>query len=101
MTPLVTTRYGLSLAERFVEYTSHAVRDLRRLDPTIRKRIRAAIEALAADAQNLNIQTLAGSRDRLRLRVGEWRVVVRREKRGTQRGFVILRIAHRREIYLP
>lgn len=50
-----------------------AERDLKRLDPQIRRRVLTAIQGLIADPPQGDIKHLAGS-DELRLRVGDWRV---------------------------
>jgi mRNA interferase RelE/StbE len=57
-----------------VELTRTAQRDLRRLDPPVRERIRSALVALAQDPQGSTaLRRLSGRQER-RLRVGDWRV---------------------------
>ena len=50
-----------------------AERDLRRLDPQIRRRVLTAIKGLIAEPPEGDIKRLTGS-DELRLRVGDYRV---------------------------
>ncbi|MGH2948646.1 MAG: type II toxin-antitoxin system RelE family toxin [Solirubrobacteraceae bacterium] len=57
---------------------NHAARPPRppRLDPPIRRRILEALDQLAADPRAANLVKLTG-RPESRLRVGDWRVLVR------------------------
>lgn len=58
-----------------------ARKDLRRIDPPIRKRILSAIERLAAGAELTgDVKRLRGSNE-YRLRVGDWRVRFERDDR--------------------
>lgn len=60
--------------------TREADKALRRLPANVEARLRAKIEQLAADPARLgnNVKALRGS-DRLRLRVGDWRIIFRKE----------------------
>jgi mRNA interferase RelE/StbE len=53
--------------------TPPARRDLRRLDPPIKRRIVAALDRFVADPHAGDIRKIAGGEE-WRLRVGEWRV---------------------------
>jgi mRNA interferase RelE/StbE len=53
--------------------TPPARRDLRRLDPPIKRRIVAALDAFVTDPYAGDIRKIAGG-EQWRLRVGEWRV---------------------------
>jgi mRNA interferase RelE/StbE len=81
-----------------VDYAADAARTLIRMDPTVARRVRAKILALARDpeAPNNNVKRLAGS-DAYRLRVGDWRVIYTLARRTIT--IVVIRIGHRREIY--
>lgn len=57
-----------------VELTRPAQRDLRRLDPPIRRRVAEALDRLVGDAPAGDVVKLAGTDDEWRLRVGDWRV---------------------------
>ena len=54
--------------------TPPARRDLRRLDPPIRRRILAALDRFVADPRAGDIRKIATGGEEWRLRVGEWRV---------------------------
>jgi mRNA interferase RelE/StbE len=73
-----------------------AARSYRGLDGPLRDRIRAAIDALAAEPRPPGAVKLAG-RDDYRIRVGDYHVIYAVDDRD---GLVIVaRIAHRREVY--
>ena len=73
-----------------------ASRDARRVDSASMRRIAAAIDR-AAREETSDLQRMRGAGRRWRLRVGDWRVILRYDRR--ERKMVILRIGHRREIY--
>lgn len=60
-----------------ITYTRSATKALTRMPANTRKRIRAKIEEYAADpaSQANNVKALKG-REGIRLRVGDWRVVM-------------------------
>ncbi|RXV58058.1 plasmid stabilization protein [Roseovarius sp. A46] len=62
---------------RRISYTKAAIRALRRMPANTAKRIRAKIEAYSRDpvSQSKNVKSLKG-RDGIRLRVGDWRVIL-------------------------
>jgi mRNA interferase RelE/StbE len=77
-------------------FEAHAARDLRRLEPPIVARIVQAIERLAETGSG-EIRRLQGAyAGSLRLRVGDYRVIFRREPPGVVR---VLRILHRSGAY--
>lgn len=59
-----------------------ADRGLRRLPANVERLIRAKIEQLAADPRALanNVKALKGGESRMRLRIGDWRVIYRVEE---------------------
>lgn len=73
-----------------------AAKAYRRLRGPSRERIRAAIDALAAEPRPYGAQKLAG-RDDYRIRVGDYRVVYAVDDR--ERLVLVARIAHRRDVY--
>ena len=83
------TPWRLQLAPR-------ARRDIRQLDPPIRRRILTALDALAADPRSAPLRRLTG-RPELRLRVGDWRV--RLELDTAERVIVIHRVLPRGRAY--
>ncbi len=82
-----------------IEWTTRAIRDMRRLPVRDRDRIIARIEQFAGDPTSLvrQVTQLTGSEYR-RLRVGNHRVIFAVE-RGDTAVVVILRVRHRREAY--
>jgi mRNA-degrading endonuclease RelE of RelBE toxin-antitoxin system len=78
-----------------VRLTGRADRDLSRLDPPDRQRVRTAIERLPDG----DIVRMVGVEPKAwRLRVGDWRVMFARDPEDEDR-FVILRVRHRRDAY--
>ena len=55
--------------------TPTARRDIRQLDSQVKHRIEMALDRLAADPRSSELRKLTG-RPELRLRVGDWRVLV-------------------------
>jgi mRNA interferase RelE/StbE len=80
-----------------IELSRRATRDLRKLAPPDRRRVRQALEALSSNAQNLDIKALANRPPWLRLRVGELRVIYRPEP-AAKPSWLIARVIHRREL---
>ncbi len=60
-----------------ISYTKDALRALRRMPANTAQRIRGKIEAYASDpaSQANNVKPLRG-RDGIRLRVGDWRIIM-------------------------
>lgn len=58
-----------------VEWEIKAVRQLRKIDPQNRERIRAAVETLAHMPRVLNVKALTNHSAGFRLRVGRYRVL--------------------------
>lgn len=84
-----------------IELVARAVKDLRRLDRLDRDRIRHTLQQLAAGAENLDIKALAGAAPRLRLRVGDWRVLYRPltdTEAADGSGLLVARVINRRDL---
>ena len=62
-----------------------------------RRRIADCIRALAEDPRPVGSEKLAGRRDRLRIRQGDYRVIYSVD--DSERAVTVVRIAHRREAY--
>ncbi len=78
-----------------IEYKASVEKDLRKLDSKQALRVLAAIER-ALKVQGRRGEALSGAFAGLfKLRVGDYRVIYAR----TENGYLILRIAHRREVY--
>jgi mRNA interferase RelE/StbE len=59
-----------------VQLTRTAARDLRRLDPPIRKRVEAALRELAKDPGRSGALRKLTNAPEWRLRIGDWRALV-------------------------
>jgi mRNA interferase RelE/StbE len=81
-----------------VTYSAEALKALVRMDPSVARRLRAKIMALATDplAPNNNVKKLRGL-EGYRLRIGDWRVVDTLE-RGTLT-VVVVKVGHRGSVY--
>jgi mRNA interferase RelE/StbE len=78
-----------------IEYKASVARDLRRIDKREVRRIIQGLEAELA-AGGKGGEPLRGEFQGLwRLRIGDYRIIYVR----TDEGFLVLRIAHRREVY--
>ncbi len=78
-----------------IEYKASVAKDLRRLDRGHVLRVLSAIERTLA-AEEHGGEALSGAFAGLyRLRVGDYRAIYAR----TDRGYLVLRIAHRGEVY--
>jgi mRNA interferase RelE/StbE len=80
-----------------VELTRSAERDLRRLDPPVRRRVVAALDGLNAQPPRGDISRLAGPAQEWRLRVGDWRVRFTRAQ--ASRTVYVLRVLPRGRAY--
>jgi mRNA interferase RelE/StbE len=79
-----------------VRYTETAGKAIKKLDPTVRKRVRAAIDALREDPHRgkpLQL-TLKGLYS---WRTGDWRIVYRLDGRRIR--VIHVTLGHRREVY--
>lgn len=80
-----------------VNFERRADKDFARLDASMRRRVAAAIERVATDPDNASgVRRLAG-RGELRLRVGEWRVLLEVDR--ADRRIDVLRILPRGRAY--
>lgn len=80
-----------------VELTPAARRDLRRLDPPVRQRIIAALDALVSESLMGDVKRLTGQPPEWRLRVGDWRVRFTRD--ASARAVIVLRVLPRGRAY--
>ncbi|MCW3009856.1 MAG: hypothetical protein JWO90_260 [Solirubrobacterales bacterium] len=62
-----------------VGFTTQAARDLKRLDPPVRRRVLAALDLLVGDVPRGDVRALSGRPGQFRLRVADWRVLYRLE----------------------
>ena len=80
-----------------IELTPGAVRELRKLDPTARRRIQAAVELLADDPRPPSATRLIGGAGAWRIRTGDYRVLY--EIQDDVLLVLIIRVGHRRVVY--
>jgi mRNA interferase RelE/StbE len=76
--------------------TGRALRELRKLPPSIEERIREAIDGLADDPRPPGCTKLRGSAG-WRVRVGDYRVIYQVDDEA--RTVTVLRAGHRRDVY--
>ena len=81
-----------------IDWTRRAVSDLRKLDPAIRRQIRAAVTMYVVHGQG-DVRRLRGYDREWRLRVRSWRVRFSYEDATKPPTLVVLRVLHRREAY--
>ena len=79
-----------------ITWARQARRDMRNLDKPIRERLLAAIHLLA-ETNRGDLTKLRDGSGRWRLRVGDWRVILRFDNPNGE--MHILRVQHRRESY--
>jgi mRNA interferase RelE/StbE len=80
-----------------VEVAPAAVRQLRKLDPTARRRVQAAIELLADDPRPPQARKLVGGAGEWRVRTGDFRIVY--EIYDGRLFVLVVAVGHRREVY--
>jgi mRNA interferase RelE/StbE len=80
-----------------VEFTSAAVRRIKKLPSPARSRILAAANALAADPRPQGARKLVGEATSWRIRVGDYRLIY--DVLDEQLVVTVLRAGHRREVY--
>jgi mRNA interferase RelE/StbE len=79
------------------EFAASAAREFRALDRQTQRRISAKVSELGEDPFPVGVRKFQGEEDHWRIRVGNYRVIYRVEKR--QVVIVVVRIGHRREVY--
>ena len=80
-----------------VNLTPAAARQLRKFDPPTRRRLQAVIELLADEPRPPAATRLVGGAGEWRVRTGDYRVIY--EIHDAELLVLVLRMAHRREIY--
>lgn len=74
-----------------------AARQLRKLDPSVRRRIQAIIELLATDPRPPSATRLVGGAGEWRVRSGDYRILYQIE--DDRLLVLVLNAGHRRDIY--
>lgn len=80
-----------------VELSPAAARQLRKLDPSARQRVQAAIELLAQEPRPPGAKKLVGGAGEWRVRTGDYRIVYEMDDGVLL--ILVLAVGHRREIY--
>ena len=79
-----------------VVWSDWALRDLERLEARLSQRIVRAMVSYGESARG-DVKKLQGEEDRWRLRVGDWRVIFRRD--SARRELLVLRVFPRQSAY--
>ncbi len=82
-----------------ITFAPSAARQLRKLDPQVRRRVQAAVELLANEPRPPAAIRLVGGSGEWRVRTGDYRIVY--EIQDAQLLVLVLRVGHRREVYRP
>lgn len=80
-----------------VEFTPAAARQIRKLPRAIQHRLRVATDALGADPRPTGARLLQGGGGRLRIRVGDYRVIYTVSDDVVL--VLVLSVGHRRDVY--
>ncbi len=81
-----------------IQLTSHAIKDIKKLPPSIRQRIIRSIKSLATNQFPPQFKTLVGKNvAQYRLRVGDYRILY--DVYESDNTVLILRLGHRKDIY--
>ena len=80
-----------------IEVAPGAIRQLRKLEPSARRRVQAAIELLAEQPRPSGAKKLVGGDREWRVRTGDYRVVY--EVSDDVLLVLVVAIGHRRDIY--
>lgn len=80
-----------------VEFTTAAAKEVRKLDPPIRRRLLAGISELEREPRPHGVRKLAGFENAWRMRVGDYRVLY--EVIDDHVLVTVVRVAHRRDVY--
>jgi mRNA interferase RelE/StbE len=83
-----------------IQYKKKAVKAINAMDKSTKQRIKQAIEGLTLTPPKGDIKQMQGYKDgRLRLRVGQYRIIYKYDSNGTVEILLILDIGARGDIY--
>jgi mRNA interferase RelE/StbE len=80
-----------------VSLTPSAVRQLKKLPPTIQPLIWQALESLALDPRPDGVVKMKGEESTYRVRLGDYRIVY--EIQDRELCILVIKVGHRRDIY--
>lgn len=80
-----------------VEFTTAAAKEVRKLDPQLRRRILAGISDLEREPRPPGVRMVAGFDNAWRVRIGDYRVLY--EVVDERVLVTVVRVAHRRDVY--
>jgi len=80
-----------------VQYDRQAVKELKKIDKSVARRILRAVDALGVDPRPTGSRPLVGHPDLWRIRVGDHRVIY--TVRDSELLVLALRVAHRSAVY--
>lgn len=80
-----------------VEFTTAAAKEIRKLDPQIRRRILVGIAELEREPRPQGVRKLSGYDNAWRVRIGDYRVLY--EVIDDEVIVTVVRVAHRRDVY--
>jgi len=80
-----------------VQYDPRALKELRKLDKPVARRVARVIDELRSDPRPQRAPLLAGYPDLWRVRVGDYRAIY--TIRDPELVIIVLRIAHRSSVY--
>ena len=80
-----------------VKFTTAAAREIRKLDPQIRRRILTSVASLESDPRPDGVRKLTGYDNAWRIRIGDYRLLY--EVTDTTVLVTVFRVAHRRDVY--
>jgi len=80
-----------------VKLDPRAEKELRAVDPSMRRRLFAVIVALAENPRPPGVKRLHGATKLWRARVGDWRILY--DIADRELIVLVLKVAHRREVY--
>ena len=80
-----------------IEFTSSAHREVKALERAVPRRLASHIDELAENPFPASSKKLKGQPDHYRLRIGDYRIIYRIEKKRVT--IVVVKIGHRREVY--
>lgn len=74
-------------------FTPRALKDLRKAEKDIQRRVIQTLDRLVADPSTVDIKKLVAKEDQWRLRVGQWRIIYTVDRDAKE--YVVLRVVPR------